>query len=144
MADLDRVRKVTLPDGSSPFYLDGRVIITALPGFITINMSRPILLDGEDYQSSQPRQFSVTFIGTVYEETTGRLRRFMEDLDEKLGLRNRRFYLNDDRYWFVRSEGARYTFPHAGVRDRFVSLELYFRILDPYLRDGAGTLYRSW
>lgn len=144
MADLVRARKLTLPDGTAPFYLDGRIIITALPQFQTLNMSKPILVDGEDFQTATPRQFSVTFVGTLVEDSSWKLRKLLQRLDTRFGLRNRRFYLNDDHYWIVRSEGMRVTFPWVGVRDRMGSIEFYLRMLDPFLRDDDNNLYRAW
>lgn len=144
MADLVRVRKITLPDGSQPFYMDGRIILSTLPQFITVNLSKPILADGEDYQDSWPRQFSFTSVGRIFANSAGELRQTLTFLDTTLGLRNRRFYLNDDRYWQVRSLGMHFTMPYAGIRTQYIELELYMQVLDPYLRDGVGGLYRSW
>lgn len=143
MADLVRVRKITLPDGSQPFNMDGRIILSTLPQFITVNLSKPILADGEDYQDSWPRQFSFTSVGRIFADSAGQLRQFIQQIDAALGLRNRRFYLND-RYWQVRSLGMHFMMPYAGIRTQYIELELYMQVLDPYLRDGVGGLYRSW
>jgi hypothetical protein len=144
MAGLVRARKITLPDGSSPFFMDGRIILSTLPQFITVTLSKPILTDGEDYQDSWPRQFSFTSVGKINGDSVGDIRRFLQSIDTVLGLRNRRYYLNSDHYWQVRSQGYHFVMPYAGVRTSYIELELYLQVMDPYLRDDAGNLYRSW
>ncbi len=152
-----RYRKLTLPDGTGEVPLDGRVIMTALPQFTTVYMDQPIMANRALYQSSTPRQFSVTFVGKIFEETNEALRAWLDayigekrDPDGVLleegafGLRNRRFYLYEDRFWWVRHEGTHLLFPHPGVRLEYTSMELYLRVLDPFLNDEAGNLYRCW
>lgn len=154
---MSRVRRFTKPDGTDPHIMDGRIIITALPQFITLNHSDPILVDGLDLQDSTIRQFSITFVGRIGEDTSADLRAFLDGLMGEardstgtlvsngfLGMRNLRFYLYDDRYWLVRHEGSHLMFPYPGVRTTFTTMELYLRVMDPYLYDEAGLKYRCW
>jgi len=154
---MNRVRKITKSDGSDPHYLTGDVIITALPTFITVNLSNPILVDGADYQDSTVRQFSITFVGRIAREDNDEFRDFFDGLFGEsrdangvliergfLGMRNLRFYLYDDRYWLVRHEGTHLLFPYPGIRLTYCVMELYIRVMDPYLFDEDGNRYRCW
>lgn len=154
---MNRIRTFTKPDGSDPHVFDGRILITALPTFITANLSDPILVNGADFQDSTLRQFSITFVAKIAEETVEDLRaRIDEWMGEArtpdgdliasgfLGMRNLRFYLYDDRYWIVRHEGTHLLFPYPGIRTTYTSMELYLRVMDPYLYDDADNRYRSW
>lgn len=144
MTDMNRIRSLTLPDGSAPYLFDGRVILTALPQNRTVTIGKPVLVNGADYQDSVGRQFSVTFVGKIDGEDYLELRDFFDDMEAACGLRNRRFYLYDDRFWWVRHEGTRFLFPWTGVRLEFVQIEVYFRMMVPYLYDEDMNRYRFW
>jgi hypothetical protein len=152
-----RARKITDPTGGNPFYADGRIIITALPQFTTLYLDQPIMTGRAVLQRTTPRQFSITFVGRISEDTNEGLRQWLDDLmGEKrssagallqqgaLGMRNRRFYLYEDRYWLVRHEGTHLLFPYPGIRLTYFSLELYLRVLYPFLRNEAGEEFRCW
>lgn len=140
-----RVRKLTLMDGTNPFYLDGRLLQTGVPYTATLNQGRNIGQHGMQFQNRVPRQFSITLTGIIYEDKTRYVRRVVDQLEQYLGLRNRRLYINQDRFWIVRNEGIRGVHTYPGVRKLFISMEVFLRVMDPLLHeDDLTTLRRSW
>lgn len=141
---LVRVKELKDVDGTNAYPLDAALLFGALSEEVQLQTTPLIFQHGVDYQSSTPRGSSFTMQAQLLRDDYLGMRSALDMLDFQLGLRNKRLYINDDRYWLVRAEGMRLSYPHRSVRLEYLELELSLRMMDPRVYDDDGMAYHWW
>jgi hypothetical protein len=139
-----RVKELRDADGTNPYPLDAALIFGGLPEEVTLQTTPLLFRHGEDYQSSTPKGSAFSMQAQLLRGSYTELRAALDELDFQLGLRNKRLYINDDRFWLVRAQGLRLNFPHRSVRLFYLELEVSLRAMDPRLYDNDGVTYHWW